>query len=145
MPESLNPDVMETIADPFVYSIARITLGLLFFFQGYDKIVRMGLANVYLEVSEGTSKKGIPKWFSRVSVFASSYIELTGGFLLVFGLFTLPALFVLAIHLVAVVAAFGYLQGIWDMKHVFPRLALILFLLLLPAEWNRWALDGFLF
>jgi len=133
---------MESFIDPFIYTAARMILGVLFFFQGYDKVFRITLPNVYTEVSNGTYQKGIPAWFTRFSIFTSSYLELIGGLLLVSGLFTLPVLFLLMIHLLLVVTAFGYLQGVWDMKHVFPRLALALFLLLLPQSWNQWALDA---
>lgn len=134
---------MEHLIDPFVYTAARVILGLLFFFQAYDKIIRIKLSNVYLEVSNGTYEKGIPGWFAKFSIFVSSYIELAGGLLLVAGLFTVPVLFVFLAHMVMLVTAFGYLQGVWDMKHVFPRMALMLFLLVIPQSWNRWALDAF--
>lgn len=135
---------MEHLIDPFVYTAARMILGLLFFFQAYDKIFHIKLSNVYLEVSNGTYEKGLPRWFVQFSIFISSYIELVGGLLLVAGLLTVPVLFVFLAHMVMLVTAFGYLQGVWDMKHVFPRLALALFLLVIPQDWNRWALDAVL-
>jgi uncharacterized membrane protein YphA (DoxX/SURF4 family) len=35
-----------------VFTLARVILGVLFFFQGYDKIFRIGLKGVYREVSD---------------------------------------------------------------------------------------------
>src|SRR5688500_11932579 len=85
------------------YSVARLVLGILFFFQAYDKIFRIGLGNVYLEVSRGAEDKGIPAGISKLSVYATSYIELIAGALLIFGLFTPVVLGVLGLHLVMVV------------------------------------------
>lgn len=129
---------------PFIYFIARTALGILFFFQAYDKIFRLGLNSVYDEVRRGASEKGVPDGFSRMSVFISSYIELIGGALLIIGLFTLPVLYVFAFHLLMLFVAFGYLQGVWDLKHVFPRFLLLLILLLLPSLWNSFSVDRWL-
>ncbi len=136
---------MESYNQPFVYLIARVALGCLFFFQAYVKVFRLRLENVHDEVHSGTKEAGIPSWFSRLSVYATSYLELIGGALLVLGLFTTPLLYVFGAHLVLLFIAFGYLDGIWDVKHVLPRFILLLLLLLLPADENIFSLDGLLF
>ena len=64
---------------------------------------------------------------------------------MVLGLFTLPLLYIFSLHLMMVFVAFGYLQGMWDMKHAFPRLAILVLLLLLPGEWNTFSLDRWFF
>jgi uncharacterized membrane protein YphA (DoxX/SURF4 family) len=133
---------METYYEPFVYLVVRVVLGSMFFFQAYDKVFRIGLPNVSDEVCEGCNEKGIPKWYAKASVYVSSYIELTGGILLIFGLITLPTLFLFGIHLMLVSVAFGYLRGLWDSQHVFPRLVMLIFLFLLPNEWNIFSLDN---
>ncbi len=129
----------------FVYLMLRVIFGSVFFFQAYDKIFRIKLQNVCYEVYQGSKRRRIPDWFSDVSIYISSYLELTGGFLMVLGLFTLPLLYAFGLHLMMIFVAFGYLQGIWDMKHVFPRLAILVLLLLLPWEWNTFSLDYWLF
>jgi hypothetical protein len=57
------------------------------------------------------------------------------------GLFTPLVFYTLGLHLVMVVIAFSFLDGIWDMKHVFPRMALLFLLLALPLTWNFFSLD----
>jgi uncharacterized membrane protein YphA (DoxX/SURF4 family) len=125
----------------FVFTLVRVILGTLFFFQAYDKIFRIGLNNEYLEVSRGSLEKGVPLLFSKMSVYATSIIEITAGLLLILGLFTPIVLYALGIHLALVVLAFSFLGGIWDLKHVFPRLALLIFLLVLPLSWNLLSID----
>ena len=125
----------------FMFTLVRIVLGTLFFFQAYDKIFRIGLNNEYQEVSVGCLKKGVPLFFSKISVYATSIIELVAGLLLIVGLFTPVVLYGLGIHLALVVLAFSFLDGIWDLKHVFPRLALLIFLLMLPLSWNLLSAD----
>ena len=119
-------------------------MGSLFFFQAYDKVFRVTLSKVCDEVSRGTSEKSIPEWFARLSVFSTSYLELIGGLMLMLGLFTTPVLVIFGVHMLLVMIAFGYLQGVWDTRHVFPRFALLILLLLLPKEWNQWAIDALL-
>ena len=133
------------ISDPFVYLLVRVVLGTLFFFQAYDKIFRIKLKEVCLAVDNDFRKHGIPNWLSNLYVYMSSYIELIGGILLVLGLFTLPVLYLLGIHLVILFISFSLLQGIWDMRHVFPRFILLLILFLLPCCWNYFSLDFLLF
>lgn len=135
---------MDLFTVTFAYTLARVSLGALLFFQAYDKIVRIGLKAVCDEICRGTSERGIPVGFSKLSVFVSSYIELGAGFLLVIGLLTTPMLILVGVHLCMVIIAFSYLKGVWDMQHVFPRLVLVLLLLLLPAEWNAWSIDALL-
>lgn len=132
---------MEIYKEHFVFVLLRIALGALFFFQAYDKFARIGLRNVSSEVSAGNSDKGIPTWFSRISVYISSYIELIAGLLLIFGIFTNIMLYLLGIHMIMLFFAFGYLQGLWDMRYVFPRFAILITLFLLPSEWNTLSID----
>lgn len=136
---------MEPFTQPFIYFILRLILGSLFFFQSYDKIFRLKLSNVNEQVHIGASERKIPSWFTHLSVLISSYLEFFGGFLLIIGLFTPTVLIILGIHLTMVVIAFSYLKGVWDMKHVFPRLALLVTLFLLPSDWNSWSIDNLLF
>lgn len=127
------------------YTMIRIILGVLFFFQAYDKIVDIKLANVILEISSGGKSKHVPLGLTKISVYMSSYIELIGGVFLIIGFLTLPVIYLLGIHLVIVVVAFSYLDAIWDTKLVFSRLILILLLAVLPILWNVVSLDFLLF
>ena len=73
------------------------------------------------------------------------FIELIGGALVLLGLRTRDAL--IALGAVLVIVTFGHLlhDALFDFSgHVIPRLALLLFVLSLPREDDRFALDYFL-
>ena len=133
------------VYEPFVYLLIRVVLGALFFFQAYDKVVRIKLKNEFEEVRIGTKEKGIPDWFAQLSVYATSYLELIGGVLIAVGLFTVPVMYAFAVHLMIISIGFGYLKGLWDLKHVFPRLILLIILFLIPLGWNVLSLDYLIF
>lgn len=141
-----NPNIiLEGYAPFFIYLILRIILGILFFFQAYEKIFRLKLDKVATDVYDGVVERGIPMWFTKMSVYSSSYIELIGGLMLIFGLFTLPVLYIMGLNLIMAVMGFSYLKGIWDMKHVFPRLIILSVLCLYPVKFNIVSLDHLLF
>lgn len=125
--------------------IARIFLGLLFFFQGYDAVFRVKVKNVIEAYETSFANRGIPRFLTVCGSWFTSYVELFGGVLLVFGLFEYPALFLLGINLIIASIGFGITSPLWDMRFVFPRLVLILFLLAIPHEWNCWSIDTFIF
>ena len=124
--------------------IARVFLGFLFFFQGYDAVFNVKVKNVIQAYENSFEKKGIPRFLTVCGSWFTSYAELIGGVLLILGLFEYGALYLLGINLLVVNMAFGISNPMWDMKYVSPRLALILFLLIIPTTWNNWSLD-FLF
>lgn len=128
----------------YAYLVVRIILGILFFFQGYDKVFRIGLANTALHVKEEYKERSLPLWFIHFSVWISSLIELLCGLLLVVGLFQDIALFLLGLHFIMLALAFSYLQPIWDMRHYATRLALFLFLLLIPGRDAALSIDLYL-
>lgn len=130
--------------EPFLPFMVRTILGVLFFFQAYDILFRVGMKETFETVCDGCRKKGIPDWFSKLSVVFSTYIELIGGLLLIFGLFQPWVLLALGGNLIMVTLGFSFLNGLWDMKHVFPRLVLLVALFLFPAEWDVWTLDNLL-
>lgn len=134
------------IYEPNVFAIAiafvRIVLGILFLFQAYDKIFVAGLKEFTLNVTKGTERSGIPLAFVRFSTHLSSYIELVGGALLILGLFLPWVYVILAINLTMVVLGFSFMQPLWDMKHVFPRIALLVFLMCVPQEMDIYNLSA---
>lgn len=128
-----------------VYPIVRVILGILFFFQAYDKIFRVKFPAIFEEVLPAYKQLGVPSFFTKYSIYLSSYLELIYGLLLIVGLFTTLSLYIISFHLLMVVLSFSVLKGMWDMKHVFPRLVMLIFLLMLPQEWNILSLDYFFF
>lgn len=122
--------------------VARAFLGLLFFFQGYDAVFKIKVKNVIQAYQNSFSNKGIPKFFTMCGAWFTSYVEFIGGFLLIIGLFKYCVLYLLGIDLIIASIAFGIVTPMWDMRYVFPRLALLLFLLLIPHAWDVVSLDN---
>lgn len=125
--------------------IARVFLGLMFFFQGYDAVFRIKVENVIETFENSFFQKGIPKFLTICGSYFTSYVELIGGALLIVGLFEYYVLYLLGINLLIVNVAFGISNPMWDMKFVSPRLALLLFLLIIPPTWKLWSFDNLIF
>lgn len=121
--------------------IARIFLGLLFFLQGYDKVFRIGVKQVIRTVGESLSAKGVPSVFSSLGAYFTSYIELICGALLIIGFVKYYCLYLLGFDLLFAAFAFGIVEPVWDMKHIFPRLVLLLFLMVIPSQWDVISVD----
>ncbi|MFI5203161.1 MAG: DoxX family membrane protein [Flavobacteriales bacterium] len=134
---------------PYQYEVTflaiRIIAGLLFFLQGYDKLFVIGIQGVYETFHEPMHKKNVPDWVLRVSAWFTTWVELLGGLLLLMGLFTPWVAMLLLLDLLLVILAFGILEPMWDMKHVFPRLVLLVGILLIPHSLNLFSIDYFLF
>jgi putative oxidoreductase len=125
--------------------LTRIFLGLLFFFQGYDAVFRIKLKNVIETYKYDFSAKGIPIAFTVLGVWFTSVVELVGGLFMMAGLLEYYTLYLLGLNLIVASVAFGINTPLWDTRHVFPRLALIIFLLCVPRSWDTLTLDHFLF
>ncbi len=125
--------------------IARVFLGLLFFFQGYDAVFNVKIKNVILFYQNSFEKKGIPKFLTLCGAWFTSYTELLCGFFLVIGLYENYCLYLLGINMIVASIAFGINTPMWDMRFVFPRLLLLIFLLLVPTSWNVLSIDFLLF
>ena len=124
--------------------LIRVFAGILFLFQGYDKIFKVkisGVVNTFLEDAEHIH---IHRPLITLFTYCTSLIEFIGGALLILGLFTNYALLALGFDLVLVCFAFSIIRPMWDMQYVFPRLVLIVFLLFLPSEYTKIGLDYFL-
>ena len=114
----------------------RLIAGILFFFQGYDKIVKMGVKNVVYTFRDSLSKTFLKGGVLSSAIYASSYIEMMGGAMLITGIARNYLLYILGFDLVCVALVFSLIKPMWDMQFYFPRLILIISLLLLPAEWD---------
>jgi uncharacterized membrane protein YphA (DoxX/SURF4 family) len=125
--------------------IARVFLGLLFFFQGYDAVFNIKIKNV-IETYQGSfTNKGIPKFLTVCGVWFTSCTELVCGVFLILGLFEYYSLSLLGINIIIASIAFGISTPMWDTRFVFPRLILLIFLLIVPPTWNAWSLDSLFF
>jgi len=124
--------------------IARLFLGCLFFFQGYDAVFRVKIRNVIGTFEPGFSRRGIPRILTVSAVWYTSCSALAGGALLIAGLFKYAALYVLGANLIVAAIGFGIDRPMWDTRHALPRLALLLLLLIIPADWDTITLDHLL-
>jgi uncharacterized membrane protein YphA (DoxX/SURF4 family) len=124
--------------------LIRMFAGILFFFQGYDKVFKVKISGVVDNFLEEAEHLHIHKPMVIIITYCTSFIELIGGALLIIGLFTNYALLALGFDLVLVCFAFSIIRPMWDMQYVFPRLLLVGFLLFLPNEYTKIALDYFL-
>lgn len=128
----------------FAEFLVRSFLGILFIFQGYDKLFIVKLKNVVTTFQVESEKKNIPKFLVVAVSYFTSVTEFFGGFLLILGLFHLIIPIILGINLIIVGVAFSFLNPIWDLKHVFPRL-LLLVLVFLLSNYFYFGIDRLIF
>lgn len=122
----------------------RVILGVLFFMQGYDKVIRVKMPEVINTFKIEFGKVQVPSLVIAMGAYLSSYIELICGFTLILGLFTKYSLCLIGFDLLMVTAAFSLINPVWDMKVVFPRIVIWSILMLMPNAYNILALDYFL-
>jgi putative oxidoreductase len=130
----LNHEIAATL-------IARVILGLLFFFQGYDAVFKIKISGVLATIEEPLSTIKAPLFLIVLGAYFTSYVELICGFLLIIGFLKYYALYLLGIDLIIASIAFGVIKPMWNMQHVFPRLVLLLFLLITPSQWDVISID----
>lgn len=112
---------------------SRWLLAILFFFQAYDRIFRLGLKEATHIIYYQNTEQKLPLWLVELGVYLTAYIEFICAILLFIGLFRDMALYLLTIDMILVAFAFSYLKPMWDMKHFFPRFILIIIQLYLPS------------
>jgi uncharacterized membrane protein YphA (DoxX/SURF4 family) len=123
----------------------RLILGFIFFFQGFGKVFNWGVEALYkMDFFFPTYQDYLPSVIIKATAYYTSYVELIAGFFLLLGLHTKYALYFLATVLVIVTFGHGLVDPIWDLQHVMYRLMLLVALLILPASWDKYSVDGFL-
>ena len=122
----------------------RLLLGFLFFFQGYGKVFKFGVNNVYNNFFKKTYEDLLPDFLTYGTAYFTSYVELIAGFMLIIGLKRDWALYALASVLVIVTFGHGLAEPIWDASHVLVRAVFLIPLLLLPKEWDKYSVDNLL-
>ena len=121
--------------------IARLFLGLLFFFQGYDAVFRIKIPGVIQAVDEPMAAIGVPRFFIVGGAYFTSYTELICGSLLIIGFAKYYAMYLLGLDLIIASIAFGIIKPMWDLQYAFPRLLLLLLLLMIPSQWDVISVD----
>ncbi len=124
--------------------ILRVILGILFFFQGYDKIFKVKIPGVIEFFKEESKHRPIPGFLLSSSAYFTSYVEFLCGGMLILGIFKYAALYMLGVDLILVCGAFSMLKPMWDMQLLFPRLILLGIVLFLPSSWDILTLDHLL-
>ena len=141
-----HSDQLTTSGRSWAIFFAREVLGLIFFMAGIYKVFRMtpiGHAHKYFV--DPYADTFLPSWSLWLTGVTVPVVELVAGALLIIGLRVREAL--LALGFVLVLVTFGHLlkEPLYAFHtHVIPRLALLLFLLLLPREADRFSLDRLL-
>ncbi len=120
----------------------RLLLGFIFFFQGFGKVFKFGLENVYKNFFLNSYSDLLPDFLLLITAYYTSLIELIAGLLLIIGLKTNYALYALASVLVIVTIGHGLKEPIWDLSHVIYRTALLIPLLLLPRNLDIYSIDN---
>lgn len=126
--------------------LARLILGLIFFMAGWWKVFSLGplvhAENLFVEPFRETFLPAWSLWFTGSVV---PVIELVGGGLVLIGAFRRAAY--IGLGGVLVLVTFGHLlaEPLYEFNtHVIPRAALLLFLLVMPAEEDVASVDELL-
>src|SRR6478736_3853456 len=117
---------------------AREILGFIFFMAGVYKVFQLGPLEHARKYFLPFADTFLPVWSLWATGVTIPFIELISGALVLLGLRTRDAL--IALGMVLVIVTFGHLlhDALFDFsRHVIPRLALLLFVLSLPREDDR--------
>ena len=124
---------------------ARLVLGLIFFMAGFWKVFQLGPLQHARKYFMPFADTFLPAWSLWAVGVAIPFVELIAGALVILGLRTREAL--VALGFVLAIVTFGHLlkEPLYEFHtHVIPRLALLLFVLMLPREDDRFSLDHLL-
>ena len=124
---------------------ARLVLGLIFFMAGVYKVFQLGPLEHARKYFLPYADTFLPVWSLWATGVVIPFVELIAGALVILGLRTREAL--VSLGLVLAIVTFGHLlkEPLYEFHtHVIPRLALLLFILLLPREDDRCSIDHLL-
>lgn len=135
----------DAAAKAWAVLFARLVLGLIFFMAGVWKVFELGPVGHVRRFFLPFQHTFLPTWSLWVVGFTIPFIELIGGALVIVGWETRYAL--VALGAVLATVTFGHLleNPLYAFhEHVIPRLALLLFILMVPQEFDRFSLDRLL-
>src|SRR5260370_22252981 len=121
---------------------ARLVLGLIFFMAGAWKVFQLGPLNHARKYFLPFSDTFLPVWSLWAVGVVIPFIELIAGALVIIGLRTRDAL--VALGFVLAIVTFGHLlkDPLYEFHtHEIPRLAMLLFVFLIPREVDRFSID----
>jgi uncharacterized membrane protein YphA (DoxX/SURF4 family) len=121
---------------------ARLVLGLIFCMAGAWKVFQLGPLNHARKYFLPFADTFLPVWSLWFLGVTIPFVELIAGALVILGLRTREAL--IALGFVLAIVTFGHLlrEPLYEFHtHVIPRLALLLFILVLPRRDDRFSVD----
>lgn len=121
---------------------ARLVLGLIFFMAGVMKVFQLGPLNHARKYFLPFADTFLPVWSLWAVGVVIPFVELIAGAMVILGLRVREAL--VALGFVLAIVTFGHLlhEPLYEFHtHVIPRLALLLFVLVLPRQDDRFSLD----
>src|SRR5712664_209662 len=121
---------------------ARLVLGLIFFMAGGYKVFQLGPLEHARKYFLPFADTFLPVWSLWATGVVIPFVELIAGALVIIGLRTREAL--IALGFVLAIVTFGHLlhEPLYEFHtHVIPRLALLLFILVLPRRDDRFSID----
>ena len=124
---------------------ARLVLGLIFFMAGVYKVFQQGPIEHARQWFLPYSDTFLPVWSLWAMWVLIPFVELIAGWMVIIGFRTRDAL--VSLGFVLAVVTFGHLlKGpLYEFHtHVIPRLALLLVIMILPREADRFSVDHFL-
>src|SRR6266849_9669625 len=125
--------------------LARLVLGLIFFMAGVWKIFQLGPLQHARKYFLPFADTFLPVWSLWAVGVLIPFVEFIAGALVILGLRVREAL--IALGFVLAIVTFGHLlkEPLYEFHtHVIPRLALLLFILVLPREDDRFSVDHLL-
>jgi uncharacterized membrane protein YphA (DoxX/SURF4 family) len=125
---------------------ARGVLGLIFFMAGVHKVFTLTpVGHAHKWFVDPYADTFLPMWSLWLTGLTIPFVELIAGALVFVGWRVTEAL--VALGVVLVIVTFGHLlkEPLYEFHtHVIPRLALLLFVLMVPREADRFSLDRWL-
>lgn len=122
--------------------LIRILLGGLFFYQGLDILFLSGIGLVHADIFVSGNNILLPDRLIRFSILLIAITQLSGGFLLVIGLLRNYSLYLLGFLILFITFGFGDAHAIWNFENTVFQAALLISLLMLPLEWDKWSMDN---
>ena len=132
----------DTTSRAWALLFARLVLGFIFFMAGVFKVFSLTPVGHVRRWFLPYQDTFLPTWSLWAVGLTIPFVELLAGALLLIGLWVRPSL--LALGAVLVTVTFGHLlkEPLYPFhEHVIPRLALLLFILLLPSQDDRFSVD----
>jgi len=122
----------------------RVMVGLLFGMAGYHKVFVQGpVAHAQQWFTVPYAQSWMPQWLLYSTGVTVPFIELIAGWLLVVGLFRLPAALALGGVLLLVTYGHALKEPLFNVNsHIIPRTLLLIPTWIFPVESDPWSVDA---